>query len=188
MLVIRCLLFFFLRQADIPLPDHSRRQKADQIYQLGIARRAAPLDRLKKRYQSFTSRMLVAPPLPTPPPEAPTPSSSTSSDAARTILGAGAKSLSKTPTTAGGRENGGRLFNVFSDGDAAEAGTATEGQWEDLGTVKSRQRENVEEAVSWTGETMPMKGGGPVVKPLGLEVFRDEVSFELVSFLFKGPH
>lgn len=33
-----------------------------------------------------------------------------------------------------------------------------------------------------------MKGGGPVVKPLGLEVFRDEVSFELVSFLFKGPH
>lgn len=52
----------------------------------------------------------------------------------------------------------------------------TEGNWEDLGTIKSRKRENEGDATSWAGEKLGMGakiGGGGGMK---LEVFRDDVS------------
>lgn len=36
-------------------------RKADEIYQLGIARKAKPLKRLQQRYEEFQKRMLAAP-------------------------------------------------------------------------------------------------------------------------------
>ena len=42
----------------------TRRPKADEIYLLGIARKAEPLDHLEKRHLEFQKRMMVAAPVP----------------------------------------------------------------------------------------------------------------------------
>ncbi len=154
-----------------------RRQQAEQVYQLGIHRAAAPLDRLKKAANKFRERMLVAPPLPEP---APTPAASSSSS--RSILaGAGVQGLG----SGAAKENGAKLFEVFSD-PAAEAGEKREGAvWEDLGTVKSRKRENEVEGSIWKGQTLPVTPGGVNGKPapFKLEVFRDAVSLAQIVTL-----
>ena len=152
------------------LHSQSRRQQAEQVYQLGIHRAAAPLDRLKKTFNKFRERMLIAPPLPDP---APTPTASSSSRAI--LAGAGVQGLG---SAAAAKENGAKLFEVFSD-PAAEAGEKREGAvWEDLGTVKSRKRENDVEGSIWKGQTLPVTPGGASGKPapFKLEVFRDTVS------------
>lgn len=43
-----------------------RRTKADEIYLLGIARKAQPLDHLERRHQDFQKRMMVATPISSP--------------------------------------------------------------------------------------------------------------------------
>lgn len=76
------------------------------------------------------------------------------------------------------KENGAKLFEVFAD-PAAEAGEKREGAvWEDLGTVKSRKRENEVEGSIWKGQTLPVTPGAASGKPapFKLEVFRDAVS------------
>jgi checkpoint serine/threonine-protein kinase len=160
--------------------DDNRRTEANQIYLLGQHRFAAPLERLKKRHQAFQARMLVAPPLSESPP--PVVRSSATSRDARAVLGGA--SLPPAPSTSGAVStsatssaipaNGAKGFAVFQD-TAVDANRIEGGSWEDLGTNKSRRRENEVEAVEWKGETMPMiakKSGGGVGK---LEVFRDDV-------------
>ena len=158
--------------------DSRRRKQADQVYNLGINRRATPLDRLKRSYLDFQARMLVAPPVPSPP----RPSAAPSADArpilarpAGAVVGTG--SGSGTGTGTGLRPAGnGSLFAVFRDGaGASEAGKDAAG-WEDFGTVKSRTRENDEDKKEWTGEVMPQKGAAPPkAGGFKLEVFRDDV-------------
>lgn len=118
--------------------------------------------------------MLVAPPLPDP---TPTPAASTSTSARSILAGAGVQGLGAGAGVAA-KENGAKLFEVFTD-PAAEAGEKREGAvWEDLGTVKSRKRENEVEGSIWKGQTLPMTPGGVSGKPapFKLEVFRDAVS------------
>ncbi|KAM0754458.1 hypothetical protein T439DRAFT_376938 [Meredithblackwellia eburnea MCA 4105] len=142
-----------------------KRKQADEIYSIGIARLAVPLDRLKKKHAEFKARMLVAPPLPPSPP----PATSNSRDARPILAGAG---VGASLSLAGGKENGAKGFAVFQDG---EGGTEQEKgkDWEDIGTAKSRKKENTIEAGPWKGETLPM---GASSKPgaFKLEVFRDE--------------
>jgi hypothetical protein len=96
----------------------------------------------------------------------------------------GGASLPPAPSTSGAVStsatssaipaNGSKGFAVFQD-TAVDANRIGGGSWEDLGTNKSRRRENEVEAVEWKGETMPMiakKSGGGLGK---LEVFRDNV-------------
>lgn len=167
-----------LLQSECTLVDviNLRRTQADQIYTLGQNRFAAPLDRLKKRHQAFQARMLLAPPLAEPESIRQLLASTTSRDA-RSILGGA--SLPPPPATtiaSSGPVNGAKGFAVFQD-TADEPSNVTgvvEGEWKDLGTIKSRRRENEIEAVEWRGETMPMnsKKSGGIGK---LEVFRDNV-------------
>lgn len=72
------------------------------------------------------------------------------------------------------KENGGSAFAIFRDTGASKGEHAEGAQWEDLGTVKSRKRENEVEAGEWKGETLPMASAS---KPgaFKLEVFRDSV-------------
>ncbi|BGP35745.1 protein kinase [Rhodotorula toruloides] len=147
-----------------------KRQQADQVYNLGINRRATPLDRLKRSYLDFQARMLVAPPPPSPPR-----ATSSSSTESRPIL---ASSSTSRPAQGGigiGAKGNGSSFAIFRDSSADENG-APKGGWEDLGTVKSRTRENNEEKKEWGGEVLPQKTG--LAKPGGfkLEVYRDETA------------
>lgn len=73
--------------------------------------------------------------------------------------------------------NGGAsAFAIFRDDKSSKGEHAEGAEWEDLGTVKSRKRENDVEAKEWKGETMPMAGAS-ASKPgmFKLEVFRDSV-------------
>lgn len=154
-----------------------RRSEADKVYTLGINRFAMPLDRIKRRHKDFQERMLHAPPVSSPPRSAPSSSATPSMSAARPILsGAG---MAPSGAGVGGKENGGSAFAVFRD-TAASVSHADGAQWDDLGTVKSRKRENEVEAKEWKGETLPMSGGTAASAtkpaPFKLEVFRDAVS------------
>ncbi|GJN94151.1 hypothetical protein Rhopal_007225-T1 [Rhodotorula paludigena] len=149
-----------------------KRQQADKVYNLGINRRATPLDRLKRSYLDFQARMLVAPPVPSPP----RPSAASASSEARPVLSSSASSRPAPGGTGVGPKGNGSMFAVFRD-DAGASGAGKEAGWEDFGTVKSRTRENDEEKKEWSGEVMPQKAG-PASKPgaFKLEVYRDETA------------
>ncbi|GAA6015152.1 hypothetical protein JCM10207_003619 [Rhodosporidiobolus poonsookiae] len=153
-----------------------KRKQADQVYNLGINRRATPLDRLKRSYLDFQARMLVAPPVPSPPRA----SSTAPSSEARTIL----SSSTSRPAASAGTGTGtgvapkgnGALFAVFRD-DAGASAPGTDAEWDEFGTVKSRTRENNEEKKEWQGEVMPQKGAvAPKAGGFKLEVYRDETA------------
>ena len=146
-----------------------RRKQADQIYLLGINRKATPLDRLKRSHLDFQARMLVAPPLPSPPR-----ASTSDSQTVRPILSSSRPLGGGTSGTGVGPKGNGSMFAVFKD-DGAGAGAGQEPEWDDFGTVKSRKRENDLEKKEWSGETMPQKAA-PVAGGFKLEVYRDEVS------------
>ncbi|KAM0789898.1 hypothetical protein ACM66B_006740 [Microbotryomycetes sp. NB124-2] len=158
--------------------EHAGRTKeADKVYTLGIHRFAMPLDRLKRRYREFQERMLLAPTVTSSPADSPartassSPSSSNNPDA-RTILGNGSTSgvAITAAQTSSGRPNGASAFTIFKDS-AGSSGHSEGAQWDDMGTVKSRRRENDQEAKPWKGETLPMVTTKPT--PFKLEVFRD---------------
>ncbi|GAA5917372.1 hypothetical protein JCM5296_003800 [Sporobolomyces johnsonii] len=158
-----------------------KRKQADQIYLLGINRRATPLDRLKRSHLDFQARMLVAPPLPSPPrPSA----DASSSSSARPIL---SSSTSRPPTggtggTGVGPAGNGSAFAVFRD-EAGKQDGGKDAEWDDFGTVKSRKRENELEKKEWAGETMPQRvvvgGAAALGGGFKLEVYRDETATSL---------
>ena len=148
-----------------------RRKQADQIYLLGINRKATPLDRLKRSHLDFQTRMLVAPPLPSPPRAS---TSTSDSQTVRPILSSSRPIGGGTSGTGVGPKGNGSMFAVFKD-DGAGASAGQEAEWDDFGTVKSRKRENDLEKKEWSGETMPQKAA-PVAGGFKLEVYRDEVS------------
>ena len=149
-----------------------RLKEADAIFELGLARRAEPQKRLRKRRDEFQARMLVARPSPALD-DAPAP-------LVRPALGSSrsaplASSQSRSGAASALPNNGAPLFAVFSD-TADGSGGAGSGTWDDLGTVESRRRENVREATAWSGETLPTDGSIAVPRTTErIEVFRDEV-------------
>lgn len=183
---MRCcfLSFFFLLALLALTTSSSRRTQADQVYNLGINRRATPLDRLKRSYLDFQARMLVAPPAPSLPRA--TATSSASNPDSRSILSSSTSRSAAAPSTGGtgvGAKGNGGMFAVFRDDSGGSAGAeGKEAGWEEFGTVKGRQRENNEEKKEWQGEVMLQKGAASVPKAGGfkLEVYRDEVRLLLL--------
>lgn len=168
---------------------------ADSIYNLGIARRAQPLERLKKRREAFQARMLL--------PRAQQAMLEQQQEreqgrhsapgAARSMLGASAPRGSAVAPQFKGTaaanasaktalpNNGAAGFAVFKD-DEHDAATQPRGSggsqegWTDFGTNALRKRENVQTAVTWKGETLPMLPGATSLAGAGkIQVFRDEV-------------
>ena len=162
---------------------------ADAIFTLGIARRAQPHERLKKRREAFQARMLL-PRSQTPPQD----SLSTSTSSLRPVLGSSSSASIATTgqfrgtaaSNATSRKalpnNGAAGFAVFKD---AAADAPTEGQegWTDFGTNASRRKENIREAVPWKGETIPMQNDPALSRSQGarIEVFRDEVRRTIIQ-------
>ncbi|GAA6019370.1 hypothetical protein JCM11491_000915 [Sporobolomyces phaffii] len=186
------------------LESVGKRKQADQVYLLGINRKATPLDRLKRSHLDFQARMLVAPPLPSPPRAAAAVAASSSSSrtaAVRPILSSSSTTTTgptrgaSTSGTGVGPKGNGSMFAVFKDdaaargAQAAAAAAGQEAEWDDFGTVKSRKRENDLEKKEWTGETMPQAAPAATATATAalpssfgggggfkLEVYRDETA------------
>lgn len=183
-----------------------RKAHADETYRIGIARRAAPLERLEIKYKEFQKRMMTSPKLSTedqpsdanlPPSSTPaatsrrkvlgdTGSSRTLTRIARTSSRAGSSTPSSTPTIPQTtRTQSNARLQVFVDPspeDAASSSIAEEDEtspWPDLGTRKSRIKENVKEATKIAGSVLrqPARGHRSVSSQSGpkISVYRDPI-------------
>ncbi|KAH7341664.1 Mad3/BUB1 homology region 1-domain-containing protein [Rhizoctonia solani] len=169
---------FYTEYANTLERDRNMR-KADEIYQLGIARKAKPLKRLQQRYEEFQKRMLAAPAgssadvdeVMAPAPPVPT---------ARKVLGERTKPASSADSdpfvvsaSSSRANNNGARIPVFRDADQPESGIQTN-EWADVGTRDSRRKENHSDGKSWQGETLPqLKHGVFTPKTPKIEVYRD---------------
>ncbi|KAF7360230.1 Mitotic spindle checkpoint component mad3 [Mycena venus] len=131
-----------------------RRKEADDAYMLGIARRASPLDHLKARHADFQKRMMCAAALPA----APAPVVDTKRTALATTSVASTSSLPapRAPASRDSVPSNARL-QVFVD-PASESADASGNAFPDVGTRKTRVKENVPEAKKMSGSTLRQPG------------------------------
>jgi hypothetical protein len=135
-----------------------RRKAADEIYQLGIARRAQPLEHLKSRYDEFQKRMLIAlsspdqSQMPSPP----------SGPATRAPFGAGAAvtlpSSAQASATARPRSNAPLQVFVDNSENTDVASITFTNVWSDFGTHKTRVKENAPQVKRLGGTTLKQAG------------------------------
>ncbi|KXN81673.1 Mitotic spindle checkpoint component mad3 [Leucoagaricus sp. SymC.cos] len=148
-----------------------RRKEADDAYSLGIARRAVPLEHLQERYNDFQKRMMSNMMLPPAPPLATgqkpraalittslRPSTPSSSSSSRPTP----RSVS-TPMTTSTSTNSSKL-QIFVDPTGSSSSrtdddpSASSDAWQDLGTRKTRIKENVPEVKKMAGTTLRQAG------------------------------
>lgn len=165
--------------------DKRRKKRADEIFSIGIARNAQPLSRLKSRHAAFLQRILVTSSAAIPDDEPLPPAAGAHRTPARSILGqvstapmsvSGATQLA--PANRLSKATNGMKMEVFSDDAGRKVEDGVPGEWADFGTRDGRRKENVVEATSWKGETMPVAGKVAPRTPK-VEVFRDTVSVSI---------
>ncbi|KAJ9104483.1 hypothetical protein QFC21_001979 [Naganishia friedmannii] len=152
-----------------------RRQKADEVYRIGINRKAQPLRRLQASYQAFQAResdpagvVVTA-----------TPSGAAPQSAQRRVLGdRSGRGLGPQVTSSSSLPDNGARLDVFSEEASNPAGTLDEkdGEWADFGTRDQNRRENVKEASTWKGEVLPQSAKAKArIAPRTpkIEVFKD---------------
>ncbi|KAI0631115.1 Mad3/BUB1 homology region 1-domain-containing protein [Trametes polyzona] len=195
----------FYEEYAMALERAGRRVEADETYMLGIARKAAPLERLEAKHREFQKRMMASPTLPssssdTPASAAPiagtapaasapatrrrplgepaVPSSSSSRTRSTRSASARAPSISEDvfAAPAAPRPNGRMPIFVDPSGDAEnDPDQATNPTpWPELGTRKSRIKENTVEVSKAAGSTLRQAGRSKRA-PSGskITVFRD---------------
>ena len=120
---------------------------------LGISRKAQPLDRLKRRYEDFKTRMANAPPLPS------------SSSSKKPMLGS---STIGTVSQSSSSQSQPKM-SVFADDDPIDDNAT----WDKLGSRDDRRKENVVEKTSMKGETIQQ---GKLVTPKAekVAIFTDD--------------
>ncbi|KAG6865947.1 hypothetical protein C0991_010202 [Blastosporella zonata] len=176
------------------LERDGRRKDADDAYALGVARRAAPLDHLKARHDDFQKRMMsnaLPPPV-------------VAAAPARPVLGSGSRSSTRlagltssrsTPSTtsSSSRIASNAPMPIFMDptGSESVAAEASANTWTDLGTRKTRIKENVPETKKLAGTTLKQagrskrvasgSGSGTSSAPSGsrIAIFRDPAPEEM---------
>lgn len=163
--------------------DIARKKKADEIYKLGINRKAAPLQRLKNRHAAFLSR-IAAPDGQIPEDE---PISAPSASARRTVLGqmatpghaSSSAPVQMAPSSHNPSRTNGSKMAIFSDADQP-AEDAEGGVWRDFGTRDDRRKENVVEATPWKGATMPQSAKKALVpRTPKMPIFQDSVRLSM---------
>lgn len=135
--------------------NEHRRREADEMYALGIARRASPLDHLKARHADFQKRMMTSSSIVS----TATPASSLSTPK-RTVLattgGAEATLASSSRPAATARPNA--PMSVFIDPTGSDAGPGAGNAWADLGTRKTRIKENEPKVEKVAGSKLKQPG------------------------------
>ncbi|KAF8893167.1 Mad3/BUB1 homology region 1-domain-containing protein [Gymnopilus junonius] len=148
------------------LERDGRRREADEVYALGIARKASPFDHLEGRYADFQKRMMSRLYASVP---AEQPAASTSQR--RQALGVVASSdtapsshlpsSSRTTSTSTSRipSSSNSRIQVFVDSTGSEASEgAAMNEWNDLGTRKTRVKENIPEVKTMAGSKLKQPG------------------------------
>ncbi|KDQ58570.1 hypothetical protein JAAARDRAFT_128265 [Jaapia argillacea MUCL 33604] len=142
----------------LALERSGRRTEADEIYLLAIARQASPLDRLKNKHREFQKRMMVSAPAANPPPAAAPESSS------RTRRAALATTSTSTPASEQGdvfstaaaptRAPPNARMQIFVDPTGSQSSSSETNPYPELGTRKSRVKENIPEVKKAAGTTI----------------------------------
>ncbi|CAL1699498.1 unnamed protein product [Somion occarium] len=174
----------------VALERAGRKAEADETYLLGVARRAAPVERLEAKHREFQKRMLTSTSLPVDtPPEVPA-STSSGSRSRRTVLGEtsssrtrASSSRTEVPTHAPvpieddipPRPNA--RMQVFVDPSGSADQNSSPAPWPELGTRKTRIKENVREVSKAAGSTLKQAGRTTRMASAGsgskIPIFRD---------------
>ncbi|KAL0068122.1 protein kinase [Marasmius tenuissimus] len=153
------------------LERDGRRKEADRIYALGIARKVSHLERLKSKHADFQKRMMCAAPAP----EIAPPNSATNNTSRRTILAttsspattplqsssstsSSVRTSSRTATTSSSSSNVPLRVFVDPTGSASQSAEVETNSWPDIGTRKSRVKENVPDTKKMAGSTIRQAG------------------------------
>ncbi|ORX76342.1 hypothetical protein K493DRAFT_321573, partial [Basidiobolus meristosporus CBS 931.73] len=171
------LAAFYQEYADL-LESLNRLDQADEILQLGINRRAQPLERLLRYHKEFQRRMMepVAQEADAQPEE---------TQVNRSILGHKVSSTRSAHPNRGGIRSGAPLgqkpnkkMSIFSDTDSGRSVVpdSSAAPWSHLGTDVSRRKENIREATRWKGVTLAQSGRSRPIPAEKLDVFQDEES------------
>ncbi|GBE88748.1 Mitotic spindle checkpoint component mad3 [Sparassis crispa] len=156
-----------------------RRNEADETYLLGIARKASPAERLESKHRDFQKRMMASFTHPAPVSE-PAPPLTSSTSTKRSVL---AETATSTPSTSrhqtrSATRNASVTGDVFTTPPSAVAPhsnarleifldpsgspendpTLAETSWPELGTRKSRIKENIPEVKKAAGTTLRQPG------------------------------
>ena len=149
---------------------------ADEIYRIGVNRKAQPLKRLQTSYQGFKNR---AAGIEEEVSERSNPPSRTAL-ASRLPGGQSAPSTgsqqSSGPKTLLGQPLNGAKLDVFSDAGTRGGLDQREGEWEDMGTREGNRKENFMEAMPWKGEVMKQDKTKVTPRAPKMSVFSDAVS------------
>ncbi|KAJ2465971.1 protein kinase [Coemansia sp. RSA 2322] len=164
------------------LESLSKVRKADEVYQLGIARKAQPLARLQRRFDEFQRRVMAqtvrgaAVDAPPPPPEAASSqrtmlgtkrTARSAHSAAANTLPASQRGIPSSAAAPGSRANA--RIAVFADPDGTTSGTgaadaaqaaadpAAAAPWLDIGSDEARRKENIRDASSWRGQKLEQR-------------------------------
>ena len=165
------------------------------MYQIGINRKATPLERLKRNFNEFQKRMLLTPAAP----EAPTTTVSPKvQEKPKSKLQASSKAsasssvpTSRTTSTAA-TSKGKQKFKVFCDPDTEDKVTqedvmptaSSSNQWKDYKTESENRKENLKEPTPWTGATLPQKGRSTAPpRSEAFKVFQDDEVLP-ITYLF----
>ncbi|KAJ6472635.1 Mad3/BUB1 homology region 1-domain-containing protein [Mycena vulgaris] len=136
------------------LERDGRRKEADDAYLLGIARRASPLDHLKARHTDFQKRMMCAAALPA----APGPAVDTKRTVLATTSAASSSSFpARAPSAGDLPAPSNERLQVFVDADS-ESADAAGNAFPDVGTRKTRVKENVPETKKMSGSMLRQPG------------------------------
>ncbi|KAK9710784.1 protein kinase [Basidiobolus ranarum] len=181
------LAAFYEEYSDL-LESLNRLDQADEILQLGINRKAQPLERLLKRYKEFQRRMTLSVAQ-----EEDQPNTSQLTERNRSVLGRKVSSTRSAHPNLGasagqGRDRGGirsgmplaqkpnKKLSIFSDTESGRSVVpdSSAAPWSDLGTDVSRRKENIREATKWKGVTLSQTSRTRVQPTERLEIFQDE--------------
>ncbi|EPQ52203.1 hypothetical protein GLOTRDRAFT_140607 [Gloeophyllum trabeum ATCC 11539] len=149
----------------LSLERSGRRAEADKVYLLGIARRAEPLDRLRKKHEDFQKRMMVAAPIPQPDELASEVSAASSTKKPpRQALATRAVTTEKphedvfSSNAATSRPRPNARLQIFEDPADAEPELMATNAFPNVGTRTSRVKENVPEVKKASGTTLRQAG------------------------------
>jgi len=145
-----------------------RRREADDAYALGIARKAQPLGHLESRYEDFQKRMMsnIARPQPQPAPSrnsrqalTSVSSQTSSSQSSRGSLTRTTLPSSSSTTTTSQSNSRLQIFvDPTGEGAQAAANSSNTNEWNELGTRKTRIKENAPETKKMVGSTIKQPG------------------------------
>ncbi|PVU95251.1 hypothetical protein BB559_002806 [Furculomyces boomerangus] len=155
------------------LESKQKISKADEIYQLGINRKAQPLERIQKKYTNFQQRVVAFTKYQIKHgSEALDTNTSTKKDTQNTITNNNRKMLGVKMSSADAqsvqanvinkgsfsqpfRNNANSKIKVYSDPDNNTQNSQhvqIDQKWEDIGTDSTRRKENIREASQWKGQ------------------------------------